>query len=53
MMKKYAQPQVEIKEFEVIDIITASDGLFSGLADLDSSKGVEWDDKILDPKNNF
>ena len=51
-MKKYTKPQIETKEFEVVDIITAS-GIFGGLADIDKSKSVEWDDKILDPKDIF
>ena len=51
-MKKYVKPQIEIKEFEVSDIVTSS-GIFYGITDLDASKSVEWDDKILDPKDNF
>lgn len=51
-MKKYIKPQIETKKFDVTDIISTS-SIFSGLADLDKSSGVEWDDKILDPKDSF
>ena len=37
-MKKYTKPQIETKEFEVSDIITASESIFEGLADLDKSE---------------
>ena len=52
-MKKYIKPQIEIKGFEVSDIITVSGGLFSGLADIDKSESTTFDDSILDPKDNF
>ncbi len=53
MMKKYIKPQIDIKELEIIDVITVSGGLFGGLADIDEAESVEWDDKILDPKDTF
>ena len=52
-MKKYTKPQIKTMDFEVIDIISASTSLFSGIADIDESKSVEWNDKILDPKDAF
>ena len=51
-MKKYIKPQIETEKLEVIDIIATS-GIFSGIADLDKSSVVYWDDKILDPKDSF
>lgn len=51
-MKKYIKPQMETKEFEVNDIITAS-GIFAGITDLDKSKSIDWNDEILDPKDTF
>ena len=52
-MKKYTKPQIETKNFEVIDIISVSTSLFSGIADIDESKSIEWNDKMLDPKDAF
>jgi hypothetical protein len=41
-MKEYIKPQIETKEFEVSDIITASGSVFNGLADLDKSESVDF-----------
>jgi hypothetical protein len=41
-MKEYIKPQIETKEFEVLDIITASASVFNGLADLDKSESSDF-----------
>ena len=51
-MKEYIKPQIETEKIEVTDIISTS-GIFTGIADLDKSSVVNWDDKILDPKDSF
>lgn len=52
-MKKYTKPQIEVNLLEINDIITISIGIFSGLADLDSSESTTFDESILDPKDTF
>ena len=49
-MKKYTKPQIETKEFEVSDIITASESVFEGLADLDKSESADFN-KLLAKEN--
>ena len=47
-MKKYTEPQFEIVALQPNDM-TASGGIFNGIADLDKSENITFDDNILDP----
>ena len=49
-MKKYVKPQIE--KLEITDIIVTR-SVFEGIVDLDKSSGVNWNEGILDPKENF